>query len=52
MKQHQRLLVRLALAGLLMAGLLPTAAQAETGAVRVVFTKAGSSSGSAAVRAS
>ena len=41
MKQHQRLLVGLALAGLLMAGLLPTAAQAETGAVRVVFTKGG-----------
>jgi hypothetical protein len=41
MKQHQRLLVRLALAGLLMVGLLPTAAQAETGPVRVVFTKGG-----------
>jgi hypothetical protein len=40
MKQHQRL-VRFALAGLLMAGLLPTAAQAETGTVRVVFTKGG-----------
>jgi hypothetical protein len=37
MKQRQRLLVRLALAGLLMA----TTAQAETGAVRVVFTRGG-----------
>jgi hypothetical protein len=41
MKQHQRLLVRLVLAGLLVSGLLPTTAQAETGAVRVVFTKGG-----------
>ena len=41
MKQPQRLLVRLVLAGLLVSGLLPTTAQAETGAVRVVFTKGG-----------
>ena len=41
MKQPQRLLVRLVLAGLLVSGLLPTVAQAETGAVRVVFTKGG-----------
>jgi hypothetical protein len=41
MKQHEHLLARLALAGLLVAGNLPTAAQAETGAVRVVFTKGG-----------
>ena len=41
MKQRQRLFARLALAGLLMTGVLPTAAQAETGAVRVVFTKGG-----------
>jgi len=41
MKQHHRLLVRLALAVLLMAGILPSAAQAETGSVRVVFTKGG-----------
>jgi len=41
MKQHQRLLARLALAGLLVSGILPTAAQAETGHVRVVFTKGG-----------
>ena len=41
MKQHERLLARLAVAGLLVTGILPTAAQAETGAVRVVFTKGG-----------
>ena len=41
MKQHQPLLVRLAMAGLLVSGILPTAAQAETGHVRVVFTKGG-----------
>ena len=41
MKQRQRLFARLALAGLLMTGILPTAAQAETGSVRVVFTKGG-----------
>jgi len=41
MKQHHRLLARLALAVLLMAGILPSAAQAETGSVRVVFTKGG-----------
>jgi hypothetical protein len=41
MKQHQRLLARLALAGLLVSGILPTTAQAETGHVRVVFTKGG-----------
>src|SRR6266481_5135107 len=41
MKQHQRLLARLALVGFLVTGILPTAAQAETGAVRVVFTKGG-----------
>lgn len=41
MKQRQRLFARLALAGLLMTGVLPTAAQAETGSVRVVFTKGG-----------
>ena len=41
MKQHQRLLARLALAGLLMTGVLSSAAQAETGSVRVVFTKGG-----------
>ena len=41
MKQHHRLLVRLALAASLMAGILPSAAQAETGSVRVVFTKGG-----------
>ena len=41
MKQHQRLFVRLALAALLMTGMLPTGAQAETGSVRVVFTKGG-----------
>ena len=41
MKQHQRLLARLALAVFLVTGVLPTAAQAETGAVRVVFTKGG-----------
>jgi hypothetical protein len=41
MKQHRRLLARLALAGLLLSGFLSTAAQAETGAVRVVFTKGG-----------
>jgi hypothetical protein len=41
MKQRQRLFTRLALAGLLMTGILPTAAQAETGSVRVVFTKGG-----------
>ena len=33
MKQPQRLLVRLVLAGLLVSGLLPTVAQAETGAM-------------------
>jgi hypothetical protein len=41
MKRHERLLARLAVAGLLVTGILPTAAQAETGAVRVVFTKGG-----------
>jgi len=41
MKQHELLLARLAVAGLLVTGILPTAAQAETGAVRVVFTKGG-----------
>jgi hypothetical protein len=41
MKQHQRLFARLALAGLLASGILPTVAQAETGSVRVVFTKGG-----------
>jgi len=41
MKQHQRLLVRLALAGMLAAGILPSAAQADTGTVRVLFTKGG-----------
>ena len=41
MKQHERLLARLAVAGLLVTGILPTAAEAETGAVRVVFTKGG-----------
>jgi hypothetical protein len=41
MKHHHRLLVRLALAALLVAGILPSAAQAETGSVRVVFTKGG-----------
>ena len=41
MKQHERLLARLALAVFLVTGILPTAAQAETGAVRVVFTKGG-----------
>jgi hypothetical protein len=41
MKQHQRLLARLALAGLLVSGILPIPAQAETGHVRVVFTKGG-----------
>ena len=41
MKQHERLLACLAVAGLLVTGILPTAAQAETGAVRVVFTKGG-----------
>ena len=41
MKQHQRLFARLALAGLLASGILPTAARAETGSVRVVFTKGG-----------
>jgi len=38
--KHQRL-VRLALAGLLVIGTLPSAAWAETGSVRVVFTKGG-----------
>jgi hypothetical protein len=41
MKQSRRLVARLVLAGLLVSGILPTAAQAETGAVRVVFTKGG-----------
>jgi hypothetical protein len=41
MKQHQRLFARLALAGLLASGILPTAAKAETGSVQVVFTKGG-----------
>jgi len=41
MKQHERLFARLALAVFLVTGILPTAAQAETGAVRVVFTKGG-----------
>jgi hypothetical protein len=41
MKLHQRLFVRLALAGLLVSGMLPTAAQADTGGVRVVFAKGG-----------
>jgi len=41
MKQHERLLARLALAVFLVTGILPTAAQAETGSVRVVFTKGG-----------
>jgi hypothetical protein len=38
--KHQRL-VQLALAGLLVIGTLPSAAWAETGSVRVVFTKGG-----------
>jgi hypothetical protein len=41
MKQHERLLARLAFAGLLVSGILPTMAQADTGSVRVVFTKGG-----------
>src|SRR6516164_8689798 len=41
MKQSRRLVALLALAGLLVSGILPTAAQAETGTVRVVFTKGG-----------
>jgi hypothetical protein len=41
MKPHQRLFVRLALAGLLVSGMLPPAAQGDTGSVRVVFTKGG-----------
>jgi len=41
MKQHEGLIVRLVLVGLLVCGSLPTAAQADTGAVRVVFTKGG-----------
>jgi hypothetical protein len=41
MKMHRRLLVGLALTGFLVASGLPTAALADTGAVRVVFTKGG-----------
>jgi hypothetical protein len=41
MKMHRRLLVGLVLTGFLAAIGLPTAAQADTGAVRVVFTKGG-----------
>src|SRR6202008_4843805 len=41
MKMHRRLLVGLVLTGFLAASGLPTAAQADTGAVRVVFTKGG-----------
>jgi hypothetical protein len=41
MKQHERLLVRLGLAGLLVMGILSTASRADNGSVRVVFTKGG-----------
>ena len=41
MKKSSRRIVRLALAGFLAMGGLSTAAQAETGAVSVVFTKGG-----------
>jgi hypothetical protein len=41
MREFGTRIIQLALAGLLASGLLATAAQAETGAVRVVFTKGG-----------
>jgi hypothetical protein len=41
MQQYRRFLAKLALAGFLATSVLPTAAQADTGAVRVVFTKGG-----------
>ena len=41
MNKYRRLLVATALGGMLLAGCLPTAAQADTGSVRVVFTKGG-----------